>query len=244
MNPSGKLAVVTGGARRIGQSLVEMVASLGARPIIHYYRSREQADALAKKFNGWAIQADLSSADDAQQLVAAVAALPGELAIWVNNASGFERRKLSESDDALWQSTMQLNLLSPISVARGAAQLMGEAKETDGLIVNMLDIAAYQPWKGFAHHCVSKAGLAMATRSLAIELGPEIRVCGIVPGAILPSEELSETETERIVSRIPAKRRGTPSEIAQALRHLIEADYMTGSSISVDGGLLATSFRP
>jgi pteridine reductase len=239
LNPSGKLAVITGGAGRIGQSLVETAAAIHAKPVIHYFNSRDKAESLAKKHKGWAIQADLSKPQGAEELVAAVSNLPGKLALWVNNASGFERRKLDDSDDALWQETMQLNLLSPVSTARGAARLLIDG----GLIVNILDIAAYQPWKGFAHHCVSKAGLAMATRSLAVELGPRLRVCGIIPGAILPSEQLDDSEQERLVSRIPAQRRGTPSEVAQALRHLIEADYMTGSAISVDGGLLATSFR-
>jgi pteridine reductase len=228
-----KLAVVTGGARRVGRAIVEALAAAGARPVIHYHRSEAEARELATRLGGIAIRADLGEAEGVRELCAAVLALEGELALLVNSASRLERRRFEESDDALWQRSLELTLLAPARCARALAPRMREARG-GALIVNVLDLAAEHPWPGHAHHCVAKAGLQMLTRCLALELAPEIRVCGVTPGLVAPSADPSWA---RLLERVPLGRAGTPEEVGQAVLHLCQADYLTGSTIIVDGGL-------
>jgi pteridine reductase len=180
---------------------------------------------------GVAVNADLSRPEGALELCRAVSELEGELAVWVNSASLAERAEFLASDDALWARTLQLTLLSPVSCSRAAAPRMCRG----GVIINILDVAAQQPWKGYAHHCVAKAALLMATRALALELAPALRVCGIVPGVVTPLEQGSPWRG--LLRRIPLQREGSPAEVGQAVRFLVEADYVTGSVVSVDGGL-------
>ncbi len=106
-------------------------------------------------------------------------------------------------------------------------------------IINILDVAAHQPWKGYAHHCVAKAGLHMLTRALAVELAPSVRVCGITPGLVTPLEQGSPWSG--LARRVPLGREGRPEDVARAVRSLIEADYVTGTVLAVDGGLTARS---
>jgi len=231
----GKLAVVTGGGRRVGAAIVEALAGAGARPVVHYHRSREAAEALASRWGGVALGADLSRPAGATELSEAVARLDGELAVWVNSAGVLERADFLESDDALWSRTLQLTLLAPVSCCRAAAGRMASG----GVIINILDVAAHQPWKGYAHHCVAKAALLMATRALAVELAPAVRVCGISPGLVAPLEDGSPWRG--LVQRVPLGREGSPADVGQAVRFLVEADYVTGSVLGVDGGLVARS---
>jgi len=235
MQVKGKLAVVTGGAHRVGAAVVEALAAAGARPVVHYHRSRDAAEALAARFGGVAIAADLARPDGAAELCRAVAGVEGELAVWVNSAAALERAPFLESEDELWARTLQLTLLSPVSCCRAAAARL----IAGGVIINILDVAAHQPWKGFAHHCVAKAGLLMLTRALAVELAPRLRVCGVTPGLVAPAEEGSPWAD--LHKRVPLGRAGSPADVGQAVRFLVEADYLTGSVVTVDGGLTSRS---
>lgn len=233
MQVKDKLAVVTGGAVRVGRALVEGLAGEGARIVIHCHESLEEARALARELDGHVVQADLSRPGGAAALADGVLALGGELAVWVNAAATFERVPFAESDDALWQRTLQLVLLSPAALVRRVAPAMVDG----GVVVNVLDVAARRAWKGYAHHCVAKAGLAMLTRSLALELAPRLRVCGVSPGLILPPEGAEPAELDRLVRRVPLGREGRVEDIVQAVVYLVQADYLTGTVIDVDGGL-------
>jgi NAD(P)-dependent dehydrogenase (short-subunit alcohol dehydrogenase family) len=236
----GKTVVVTGGARRVGRAIVEALASAGAIPIVHYHQSQVLALELAKAAGGIAIQADLSTPAGAVKLTDEVRMVGGELVLWVNNAASFVRAPFAEADEALWQRTLQLVLLSPARCARFAAETMVPG----GLIVNVLDVAAFQPWRDFAHHCVAKAALEMLTRCLAIELAPRIRVCGIAPGPVLLPDEIDPAVRERLLRRVPLGREGHPAHVAHAVCFAAANDYLTGSVIKVDGGILATTFAP
>jgi pteridine reductase len=231
-----KVAVVTGGARRVGRAIVEALAAAGAMPVIHYHESREEALELARRVDGQTARADLSRPEGAGELVEQVQRLRGEreLAVWVNSAASFTRAPFLESDDDLWRETLQLVLLSPVSCIRAVAPRMARG----GVIVNVLDVAAHQPWSGYAHHCVAKASLLMLTRSLALELGPDLRVCGVTPGVVLPEED---GHPPRMAQRVPLGREGSPEDVARAVCYLVEADYVTGSVLAVDGGLMARS---
>ncbi len=230
MEITGKLALVTGGARRLGAAIVRELARAGAVPVIHYRSSQREAEALAAEVEGILIQADLSAPAEAQRLAEEVGQLPGEVAVWVNNASVLEQTPFLESDEALWGRTLQLTLLSPMTCCRIAAPRMS----TGGVIINVLDVAAQQPLNGYAHHCVAKAGLQMLTRCLAVELAPTLRVCGVTPGLIdLPPD----SPWRGLVDRVPLRRQGVADDIAQAVRYLAGAEYVTGTVLTVDGGL-------
>jgi NAD(P)-dependent dehydrogenase (short-subunit alcohol dehydrogenase family) len=234
----GKVAVVTGGARRVGRAIVEALAASGARPVIHYHRSRAEAEALADATGGRCARADLSRPDGARQLARRALELSaemGELAVWVNSAATFERVPYLEGDDELWARTLQLVLLSPVTCVRAAAPRMADG----GVIVNVLDVAATQPWKGYAHHSAAKAALQMLTRSLAVELAPRLRVCAVTPGLVLPPRGTPERQVERWTARVPLGRQGDPRDVGRAVRFLVESDYLTGGVIAVDGGLSA-----
>lgn len=159
--------------------------------------------------------------------------MPGELGAWVNSASTFERVPFLDGDDALWERTLQLTLLAPALCARLVAPRMADG----GVIINLLDVAAAQPWRGYAHHCVAKSGLQMLTRCLALELGPRLRVCGVIPGLVLPAEDTPEPQRRALLRRIPLGREGRPEDVAAAVCYLLQSDYLTGSVITVDGGL-------
>lgn len=238
MELKDKVTVVTGGARRVGRAIVEALAEAGSTPIIHYHESRAEAEALASNTGGHAIGADLTDPEGAQGLVAEalqLAAQRGGIAAWVNSAAAFEQRAFLETDDALWARTLQLGLLSPVACIRQVAPQMLDG----GVIVNILDVAATQAWRGYSHHCVTKAALQMLTRTLALELAPRLRVCGVTPGLVLPPEQSTEQQRRRWISRVPLGRQGAPEDVGQAVRFVVEADYLTGSVVSVDGGLSA-----
>jgi pteridine reductase len=229
---AGKLAVVTGGATRVGRAIVEGLAGAGARPVVHYHRSAEAAHDLARRVGGCALQADLADRQGPGRLVEEVSTLGGELALWVNSAATFERRPFLDADEELWERTLRLTLLAPARCSRAAAPRMVRG----GLIVNVLDVAAQQPWTGYAHHCVAKAALLMLTRCLALELAPALRVCGVSPGLVLPPDGEDEAAWSARVRRVPLGRQGSPADVAQAVCYLTEADYVTGAILTVDGG--------
>ncbi len=233
MDLKDKLAVVTGGGRRLGKAIVQELHSKGARVVVHYHRSEAQARELSQQIGGVALGADLSTPEGARALAEGVLALGSEPALWVNSAAAFSRIDFADGDEALWQQTLQLVLLSPAAMARRVAPRMARG----GAIVNILDLAGRKPWRGYAHHCVAKAALEMLTRCLALELAPEVRVNGVVPGLILPDEAMSAKAAARLERRVPLGRRGDPADVARAVAFLAEGDYLTGSVLEVDGGL-------
>jgi len=235
-----KLVLVTGGARRVGRAMGEALAGAGARPVVHYHRSEAEARDLARQTGGHCLQADLASSGAAARLAQEVLRLPGPLALWVNSADSFDRVPFLESTDAQWLRAMQLTLLSPMTCAREIAPHLAPG----GIIINILDTAASQPWRGYAHHCVAKAALQMLTRALALELAPDVRVCGVCPGLVLPAEDMPHPLQERLLERIPLGRQGSPEDVARAVLFLAQNDYLTGNVINVDGGLNIACYLP
>jgi len=241
--PSPPVALVTGGAIRVGAAIVRALADAGYRVWIHYNRSESPAQTLAEAL-GPAIagifSADLSRPDDRRALVQTIVdpagPAAGRLDLLVNSAAGFEHGAfLARSDEDLLR-VLTLNLIAPLSLARGLAPALATG---EGSVVNILDLAATQPWRGYVDHCTAKAGLAMATRALAGELAPAIRVNGISPGTVLwPEEERfsSEEARARIVAGIPLRRVGTAEDVARAVVYLAREPFITGHTIVVDGG--------
>jgi pteridine reductase len=236
-----RVILVTGGARRIGAQIVRTLHAAGARLCIHYRASAGEAHALADELNAAreasaaAFEADLSSATAPEALIGAVLGRFGQLDVLVNNASSFYPTPVGKISASVWDDLMASNLRAPLFLAQAAVPALCARR---GLIVNIVDIHGLRPLKGYPVYSIAKAGLAMLTRSLARELGPDIRVNGIAPGPVLwPESPMDEALKREIIGKTALKRLGNPTDIARAVLFLArDAPYMTGQIIPIDGG--------
>ena len=239
---SGKVVLVTGGAKRVGAAIVRRLHREGASLMLHYRSSEREANALreelsAARSNSVAlVQADLLDVAGLSEIVKNTLSRFERLDALVNNASTFFPTPIGEITQGNWDNLMGTNLRAPLFLAQAAAVHL---RRTGGAIVNITDIHAERPLKSYVVYSVAKAGLVGLTRSLARELGPEIRVNGVAPGAILWPEDgtWDEVARQRVISHTLLKRTGDPDDIARAVHYLIaEAPYVTGQIIAVDGG--------
>ena len=238
---TGKVALVTGAARRIGAAICRCLQQHGANVVIHYRGSAEEADALCAELNAnrpdsaLTVQADLADTTALPALVQTVSNWHGRLDILINNASSFYPTPLGDVTEANWDELMGSNLKAPLFLSQAA---MHKLRAAHGVIINIVDVHAQRPLRDHPVYGSAKAGLAMLTRSLAKDLAPEIRVNGVSPGAILwPEAGLSEQAKETIVQQIPAGRSGSAEDIAGCVLYLArDASYVTGQIIAVDGG--------
>lgn len=230
------VAVITGAAQRIGAALVRYVHQNGFRVVIHYHHSKTAAQHLAEALNAIrpnsavTVEADLCSSATLPTIISAAIDRWGQLDLLVNNASIFSR------DDADWERMWQCNVRGPYHLSRVAEPYL---QITQGCIVNITDIHAQTPLRGYPAYCQTKAALLMQTRALAQEFAPNIRVNAIAPGAVLWPEgdnQLDRERREKIIDKTLVKRHGNPDHIAQALGYLIHNTYVTGQSLQVDGG--------
>ena len=238
MDPKGRVALVTGGARRVGRALALALADGGARIAIHHHESPADAASLidqlsARGIDAVAFQYDLRKADAPDRLVADVVDHFGTLDILVNSAAVMVRSPLEDITFDQWDDTFALNLRAPFFCARAAERAMGER---GGVIVNLADLAGIEAWPAYAAHGISKAGVIHMTRVLARILAPRVRVNAIAPGAVLLPESWSADDAAHLERTTPLHRLGSPNDVAQAMLYLIEADYVTGDLIVVDGG--------
>lgn len=235
METTGRTALVTGGARRLGRAMALALADAGADVVVNYHTSQDAArqtvaEIEARGRRALAVQADVARGADVRALVAAIERELGRLDIVVNSASLFERTPVLDITEAEWDRVLDVNLKAPFMLSQAAAPLLAR---DGGVIVNLLDLSAFQPWSGFAHHAVSKAGLLHLTRVLARALAPDVRVNAIAPGTVLPpSGHDGEDGSDRRVLR----REGRPDDVADALLYLVRSDFVTGETIVVDGG--------
>lgn len=225
---SGKTALVTGGARRVGRAIVEELARAGCRVVIHYNGSGDDARALAAALGGAArlAQADLRDRAAAARLVADA----GALDILVNSAAGYARTPLATLGDDAWDDLIDLNLAAPMRLMREAARA-GVAS-----IVNIVDVAAWQPWANWSAYATSKAALLHLSRCLAVELAPRTRVNCVAPGTVIFPDDWDAERRQKQLAKVPLSRAGEPADVARAVRFLCEEDYLTGACIPVDGG--------
>ncbi len=236
-----RVILITGGVHRIGAVIARTLHAQGARLVLHYRGSRDAAHALQDELNALRddsvvlVRADLLDQAALPAVVGDALATWGRLDVLVNNASSFYPTPLGKVTETEWDDLMGTNLKAPFFLSQAAAPHL---KEQKGCIVNIADIHADRPLKRFPVYSIAKAGLVMLTKSLACELGPEVRVNAIAPGAILwPEREIDEVTQQRIVSRTFLKRQGNPEDIARAALFLIrDADYTSGQVITVDGG--------
>jgi len=240
----GKVALVTGGAARIGAEICRTLANAGATVAIHCNRSLSAAEDLAEEIEAsggrcFVVRGDLSKDEDRASLIGAVVSHSGELNILVNNASIFEKSTLGDMTSDGAQEMWSVNAEAPLMLIKHAARNLGfGGSEKPGCVINMLDNASGRnDWPELSHYCASKAALLSITRSLAQELAPAIRVNGVGPGAILFQDWESEERRATVLSSIPMGRQGTAQEIAQTVLFLANGpSYITGQIIDVDGG--------
>jgi pteridine reductase len=236
-----QVVLITGGARRVGAEIARTLHAAGANILIHYRSSTAAAIALADQFNkarphsAATHAAHLSTAEAPEKLVAATLLEFGRLDILINNASSFYPTPVGQITVPQWDDLMGSNLKAPLFLSQAAAPSL---RAQHGLIINMIDIHALRPLKAHPVYSTAKAGLAMLTRALARELGPEIRVNGIAPGPVLwPEGPMDEDLKREIIDKTALKRHGTPQDIARTALYLArDAPYVTGQIIAVDGG--------
>ena len=238
---TGKTVLITGGARRVGASIARTLHGAGANLVVHYRNSGNDAEALAAELNAARpdsaalFQANLLQVEKLPALVEFAVRRFGSLDVLVNNASTFYPTKIGEITPQAWDDLVGTNLKVPLFLAQAAAAAL---KKSSGLIINIVDIHAMRPLRDYTVYCSAKAGLHMVTRSLAKELGPEIRVNGISPGPVLwPEQGGDEAARLKIIQRTILQRMGTPEDIARtALFFAASAPFITGQILAVDGG--------
>jgi pteridine reductase len=238
---AGRCVLVTGGAKRLGAAMARRLHAAGADIVVHYHRSRPAADELvaelqaARAGSALAVCGDLQDVQRLPALVDAAVARFGRLDVLINNASTFYPTPVGTITAAQFEDLVGTNLRAPLFLAQAAAPAL---RATQGLVINMVDIHARRPLKAHPAYSAAKAGLVMLTKSLARELGPEIRVNGIAPGPVLwPERDLDEALKAEIIGKTALKRSGSPDDIARtALFLATEAPYVTGQIIAVDGG--------
>jgi pteridine reductase len=236
----GRIAVVTGAGRRVGRAIAEGLGARGAAVVVHYGGSRAGAEAAARFIRDSGsraalVQGDLTDSRTVDRVFEAADELGG-CDLLVNSAAIFEKRALAEIDGQAWHRMIDTNLAAPFFCCKAAAASM--RRKGRGDIVNIVDVGgALRAWKGYAHYCAAKAGLAAVTRCLALELAPQIRVNAIAPGAILFPEGYGEEEKRQVLQAIPLQRSGSPEDIVQAVAYLVGgAPFITGQILAVDGG--------
>ena len=237
----GKVVLITGGVHRVGAQIAHALHEQGANLVLHYRNSRDRALKLQSALNKnrensvVLVKADLLDISKLPAIIKDSVAAWGRLDALVNNASSFYPTPIGTVDDDQWDDLMGTNLKAPFFLSQAAAPHL---QQQGGCIVNIADIHADRPLKKYPVYSIAKAGLVMLTKSMACELGPDIRVNAIAPGAILwPESELDEVTKQRIVSRTFLKRKGEPDNIANAVVFLIrDAVYTTGHVLNVDGG--------
>ncbi|MDH5230334.1 MAG: pteridine reductase [Gammaproteobacteria bacterium] len=235
-----KVVLITGAAHRVGAAMTRRLHRQGMRIVIHYRHSKQAAEALQQELQQTRpdsvklVAADLSQFQDLALLVKNSIACWGRLDALINNASSFYPTPIGTVKLDQWDDLMASNLKAPFFLAQEAAT---ELAQHQGSIINIVDIHADKPLKNHPVYCMAKAGLVMMTKSLARELGPNIRVNAVAPGAILWPEGIDEQTKIEITGRTALKRKGNPDDIAKAVQYLLkDALYTTGQILSVDGG--------
>jgi pteridine reductase len=234
----GRVALVTGAAKRLGRAVSLRLAEHGADVAVHYGNSKDDALSLVEEIRKMgrrssAFSADLRNIPAIQPLVDNVAKEFGRLDILINNAANFVEAKFGQTTEATWNASLDTNLKAPFFCAQAAAPYL--AKSGHGVIINFADIGGLLGWKEFLPHSISKAGVILMTRTLAKELGPLVRVNAIAPGTITMPGDPPEWQ-ENFVKLAPLQRTGTPQDIADAVLYLLTAEFVTGHVLIVDGG--------
>jgi NAD(P)-dependent dehydrogenase (short-subunit alcohol dehydrogenase family) len=234
-----RVVLVTGAAVRVGRAIALHLAARGAHIAFTYYEDTEpwqdtQAAIEALDREVLVRKVEIRAADQINDLVAAVIEKFGRIDILINNASVWLRSPLLEISETAWDLAMDVNLKGPFLLSQAAAPYM--LVQEEGVIINITDLSAFQVWPEYAHHAASKAGLVSLTKSLAVELAPNIRVNAIAPGTVMLPDNYTAEKKQWAEEKSVLKRVGLPEDVAQLTEFLIENDFTTGSVYFVDGG--------
>ena len=242
-NLENKAVLITGGAKRVGAAICRELHAHGAKLMIHYNTSKQEAKALQAELNLQRpdsvaiIQGDLLNTSITTSLIGEVTKHFGQLDVLINNASTYTPTEVGNISEENWQSLIGSNLKAPMFLAQAAAP---ELKKSQGCIVNITDMHIEHPKKGYVVYSVAKAGLVTLTKSLAQELSPEVRVNAVAPGPVLWPEsnpQFDEIYRQRVISQTLLKCIGEPSDVAKAVKFLAaDAPFITGHVLTVDGG--------
>ena len=239
MEIAGKVALVTGGAHRVGKAITMMLAKAGAHVVVNYYSASTEAEqtvaeAQALGVHARAIQCDVAEWTEVQSMADTIIEEFGGVDIIVNSASLFDKMPFPTDDLSTWHRVTAVSIDGPFYVCNALAPSM--LARGGGSIVNIVDLSAWEPWVNFTAHSVSKAALLAFTKQLALELAPTIRANAVAPGPVLPPPNYDERQAEKTARRTLLGRWGTPEDVAFAVRYLLEAEYVTADVITVDGG--------
>lgn len=237
-----KVALVTGSARRIGAAIIKTLHGAGFRVLVHCYQAQNEAHRLAAELNtlransAYVICGDLTRPQTIAHIMAEIRHWAGRLDVLVNNASLFLKNDCQHAEPDTWQRLFALNVQAPFELSLAVQSLLALQS---GIIINITDIHAEKPLKGYAIYCQSKAALLMQTKALARELAPRIRVNAIAPGAIAWPEHdnaLDDATKQNIITKTPLACHGHPNYIATAVLMLVNNPFITGQVLNVDGG--------
>jgi pteridine reductase len=236
---TGRVALVTGAGRRLGRALAAALAGRGLTLALHHHASGAGAESLRneiRRAGGRAecFPADLADAAAARELPARVVRAFGRLDVLVNSAAVMHRLRLEETTPEQWDEILDLNLRAVFFCTQGAAAALRDSR---GKVVNLADLSGLEPWPGYAAHSISKAGVVMLTKVLALSLAPEVTVNAVAPGAVLVPDDYDEETRSRLARTTPLRRLGAPGDAVGAVLYLLEqGDFVTGTTLVVDGG--------
>ena len=244
-------ALVTGGGLRIGRAIALEMAASGFDVAVHYNRSSRPAEEVvaaceARGVEAFAVGADLSTVEGCDALASAVRERFDDLHLLVNCASAFEPVPFEELTVEAWDAMLAVNLRAPFLISRALLPLLRAAEATKlggpegqgGVVVHLCDIGAERPVSGYAHYSVSKAGLVMLVKAMAVELAPRVRTIGVSPGQVMWPDAYDDERRQRLERRIPMRRAGSAEDVARLIRFVAtEGHYLNGDVIPVDGGL-------
>jgi pteridine reductase len=235
-----RIALVSGGAHRVGRSVALALAREGAHVAITYHASADEAQQTIAEIKacgvgGLAVRCDQSDPAQVTAVFDALTAQWSRLDVLVNSAAIMQQRPFLDITPRDWDATIGVNLKGPFLFSQHAGRMM-LAQDTGGVIVNIADEAALTPWPRYVHHSVSKAGVVMLTRATALALAPKVRVNAIAPGPVLKPDGWTDERWETLRPSTPLDRLGSPQDVVEAVLYLIRAEFVTGHVLVVDGG--------
>lgn len=239
MNVQGKVAVVTGGAVRVGKEIALALGREGANVVVHYHTSSSEARRTVKTIlklgsRALAARADLTKSAQVDRLRQLACDEFGRIDILINNAAVFPRTPFAELTEDDWDFAIDSNLKSVFLCCKAFGDVM--LAQQSGCIVNLADVAGLRPWANYLPYSVSKAGVIALTQGLAKALAPHVRVNAVAPGAVMWPQSYTDADKKKRLAKVPLGRVGSPEEVARTVLFLIESDYITGAVVPVDGG--------
>ena len=237
-----RVAIVTGAAHRVGRAIVLELARSGVHILVHSFNAPDDVvkatlrDVKSEGVEAYSVKADIRQPQGIDAIFEALEAHFSRLDILVNSASNFQRRMLLDVTLDDWRETMDTNLTAPFLLTQRAIPLMRANTPASGVIINICDRGAVDPWVEFAHHGISKAGLLALTKVTAAGYGPDIRANAIIPGLVLKPDGMAEARWQGLAQHVPAGRPGTAEDVGRAVVYLASEDYLTGVVLNVDGG--------